>query len=253
MPDLADALTAIVSGHRLSYEAMLRNLRFYLDSGVDKDVLERAILTADDIPYPISPFAFFRAMEAAPEAEACLQRAAQKVILSAEAAPGVEAVIIDLSDEAMETDVDVALPLDPHTAAAVVAASFQCDVYRSFEHSLTRMQARAPDLSDVAALTEVDVQRPGQTIHEALRQLYDIWGYGDDDDVPDFIVALTNAEAIQHRPLPAPPCRGYVVDLGAAEQRVRLDQDWIRIDGWHEDIVQMIVEFERQAADERST
>src|SRR3984885_9450579 len=227
----------LLAERKLGALALLRNLRNMKDAGVCEEAVINALSAMRT--ERVLPFRFLAAARYAPQWEEVLEQAMYKSIAGREKLAGRTVLLVDISGS---MDAPLArrsqmLRMDAACGLAVLLREV-CDaieVYR-FSDKLVRVPSRRGfALRDAIVSSQ---PHGGTQLGHALSSLREAY---------DRLIVITDEQS--HDLVPAPPGRGYVVNVASARNGVGYGA-LNHIDGWSETVVDYIrsLEVEAEAA-----
>jgi hypothetical protein len=231
--------TRLLSDERLGYMALLRNLRNMVQAGVDPSLIHAAILARKGAQR-VLPFRYVAAARAVPSLEGFLDEALVASLNGAPKLPGTTLTLVDVS-ASMEERLSGKSDLSRLDAAATLAAVMPCEAMRLFTFS-----SETKEIPARRGMAGIDAIRHSQyhgSTHllEALRRLAGL--------PADRLVVITDEQTatwnhmIDRWSLP-PRC--YMVNVASAQNGVGYGPRWLHLDGFSEQIIRWLAEYERE-------
>lgn len=231
----AEEWTRLLSEGKLGYLALLRNLRGMQQAGVNKGLIEKAILARKGAD-KVLPFRFIAAAKAAPGFEPQLDQALIASIQDVPQFSGRTVILVDVSGS-MNVQLSAKSDLTRMDAAATLAAVFpgQTEVY-SFSTRLVQVPARK-GMAGVEAIVRSQ-QHGGTALAQAVAEINAKGGF-------DRLVVITDEQATDGR-VPAPAVdKAYMINVASAKNGVGYGR-WTHIDGFSEGVLRWMAEYEKQ-------
>jgi hypothetical protein len=239
-----ETFTRLLLEKKLGYLALLRNLRNMQESGVDANLIRGAILERRGAD-KVLPFRFTAAARIVPMFEPELDAALLTGIMQMETLQGRTAILVDVSGS-MNERLSAKSDLTRRDAAATLASIFpgNCRVF-AFADVITEVPPRK-GMAGVDAIN--NCPRGGTRLFDAIEEI--------NKKVPyDRIVVITDEQTTgfkrQHfeqsalQTCPAPKGKGYIINVASAQNGVGYGP-WVHIDGFSEQVINFILEHERQ-------
>jgi 60 kDa SS-A/Ro ribonucleoprotein len=224
----------LLAEQRLGALALLRNLRNMKDAGVREEAVLNALSAMKT--ERVLPFRFLAAARYAPQWEEALERVMLKAVAGREKLAGRTVLLVDVSGS---MDAPLArrsemVRMDTACGLAVLLREV-CEAVEVY--SFSDKLVLVPPRRGFALRDAIVASQPhgGTQLGQALGKLRD--GY-------DRIIVITDEQA--HDRVPAPPGRGYVVNVASARNGVGYGA-WTHIDGWSEAVVDYIRNLEVEA------
>jgi hypothetical protein len=221
----------LLGEQKLGDMALLRNLRNMAELGVNRDLIEAAILNVG-VRTPLLPFRFISAARAAPTFEPKLDSAMQATLATMPKLPGHTNILVDVS-YSMTANLSSKGTLRRVEAAAGLAALARgvcesCRVY-VFNQGVSEVPSRQG-----MALVDVITKSVygGTDIGNAVLKT---------DDGSRMIVITDEQSRSSVR---NPKGQGYMINVAAYANGIGYGP-WVHIDGWSEQVIRFIQETER--------
>jgi len=242
--DKKTEFTRLLSENKLGYMALLRNLRNMEESGVDRDLVRRAIGFGAARSKAL-PFRFISAAKHAPAFEPELDAAMQLAMNSLPRLHGRSAVLIDCSGS-MSSPVSGKSEIRCREAATALAilVGGTCEKFDVFVFGTD--VAQVPARANLGLMTTVEAVNSygygrsgvevghGTNIGGAVRK-------AEHTDNYDRIIVITDGQS--HDTLANPHGTGYILNVAAYQNGVGYGP-WVNIDGFSEASVRFITELE---------
>jgi len=243
--DKKTEFTRLLTEKKLGYLALLRNLRNMATAGVDRELVNAAIVARKGGAERVLPFRFIAAARAAPQFEPALDTA---LIASLEGMPkltGKTLVLVDVSDS-MNARISAKSDLMRIDAAAAIAAVIPADDLRvmTFSNGVVEVPARK-------GMAGVDViiksqRHAGTALAATIKVINEQVEY-------DRLIVITDEQAnggssfSMNKPnnIPAPKSKlAYMVNVASNKNGVGYGR-WTHIDGFSEQVIRWIIEAEK--------
>jgi 60 kDa SS-A/Ro ribonucleoprotein len=233
--DKRETFARLLAEKKLGYMALLRNLRNMEQSGVDRTLVETALLEGAAKSKAL-PFRFIAAVRAAPSYAQAINSALLASLQSMERLPGNTLLLIDVSgsmDAQLSGKSDISRMDAAAALGALVAGISHARVF-TFSHNLVEVPAWAGlPLCDGI----INSQPHGSTyLGEAIRSLM--------THVKDFdrLIVITDEQSHDRVDAPAGK-RNYMINVACERNGVGYGA-WTRIDGFSEAVVEYIRQSE---------
>ncbi len=228
----------LLTEQRLGYMALLMNLRNMESAGVDRSLVEAALMAGAQRSMAL-PFRFISAARAAPSYAQALSDAMVAALAGRHIA-GDTVLVIDVSGS-MDATLSAKSTLSRWEAASALAVLFReaapsCRVF-TFSDQLVEIS----NLRGLALVAVIGASQPHSGTHlaETLATLQGICA-------PHRLIVVTDEQTHDGiRPAWAP--RSYVVNVAPYKPALDVTQGWTRISGWSERLVDWIEADERES------
>lgn len=231
--DKRETFERLIREGRLGYMALLRNLRNMDEAGVDKALVDEAILARKGARV-VLPFRFVSAYRAAPGHRRALDEAFLASVAGQPELPGTTAVLVDTS-VSMQATISDRSQVCRYEAAAALAAMVNGDARLfSFASDVGELEFRR-GLACIDAI-EVGQFGHGTNIGMAVRHAQRSGHF-------DRIIVVTDMQS-HDRIDPHPGGRGYMVNVAPYDRSVAYGT-WTRIDGFSEQVLRYITAAEQ--------
>lgn len=250
--DKRETFEALLRDEQIGYLALLRNLRNMVGANVDQELIRNAILARKGARR-VLPFRYVAAARAVPSLEPFLDQALSESIAEMPPLPGKTVVLVDVSGSMVEK-LSSKSDLTRMDAAATLAAIIPGDVRMfTFSNHLAEVPARR-GMAGVAAIINSQAHL-GTNLGSAVSQLIGSYHYsrvvnGDrvsGGGVPyDRLIVLTDEQSHDH--VPEPHGKAYMINVASAQNGVGYGAHWTHIDGFSEQTLRFIREFEALGA-----
>lgn len=219
----------------LGYLALLRNLRNMEQAGVNRKLMEEAILLRKGADL-VFPFRYVAAARACPQMEGVLDKALVASIEKREPLKGETIVMVDCSGSMRRVPVSARSDIDRVTAAATLASMISSERLRvfSFANDVREVPARR-GMAGVDAI--VRSNNGGTALANAIDQI---------NKLPhDRLIVITDEQDTTGRKIPDPVCQWpYMINVASYRNGIGYGS-WIHLDGFSESILRFISEFEK--------
>lgn len=233
--DKKEVFTKLLMENKLGYLALLRNLRNMEQSGVDPLLVQNAILARKGADR-VLPFRFIAAAKYSPVQSNALDVALRASVDNLPKLPGKTGIMVDVSGS-MDANLSQKSDMTRMDAAAALASIMPCEYARVFSFSYG-VKGPLTNIGGLAGITAIvqSQQHGGTNLGGAVQFLN-----GQDFDR---IVVITDEQS--HTRVPAPKAKlSYMINVGGYKNSVATDKDWIRIEGFTENVIRYMSEIER--------
>jgi hypothetical protein len=224
----------LLTGDKLGYLALLRNLRNMAEAGVDRDLVTDKIVLRKGAGR-VLPFRYVAAARAVPTFEPAIDKALLAAIGELPAFAGRTVLLVDVSGS-MNEKLSAKSDMTRMDAAATLAAIFPGDVRMfTFSNSVVEVPARR----GMAGIDAIKRSQPhqGTYLGRALMQLNSV--------NHDRIVVITDEQS--HDGVAQPEGGpAYMINVASNKNGVGYGR-WTHIDGFSENVIRFMREFETQA------
>lgn len=232
--DKKETFTRLLKEKKLGYLALLRNLRNMVDAGVHHLLISEAILARKgaDMVYP---FRYVAAARYCPSMEVDLNDALLASINDLPQLPGVTGVLVDISGS-MDHQLSGKSDLKRMDAAAALASILPTQYARVFSFSndvkeVTRRRG-IPGIELIIKSQSHGGTMLGFAVSEMNKYNF------------DRLIVITDEQSAD--PVPKPTAKfAYMINVASYRPSVARDQDWIRIEGFSENVIRYITEIEK--------
>lgn len=233
--DKKDTFTRLLQEHKLGYLALLRNLRNMNQAGVDKDLVENAILERRGARR-VLPFRYVAAARACPVFTRALEEALTEAIAEMPVLSGRTYVLVDVSGS-MNAKLSGKSELTRMDAAATLAAVLPGDI-RTFTFSEQVVEVKETSgFSGIKAIKNSQ-EHAGTYLGKAVKTLLE------NSHTPDRLIVITDEQS--HDYVPEPDTKyAYMINVASNRYGVGYGPRWIHIDGFSEQVIRWIGEFEK--------
>lgn len=227
--------TRLLAENRLGGMALLRNLRNMIQAGVDEATVIAAIgnMRTDRI----LPFRFVAAAKYAPQFEPALEKAMIRSVKDMPKLPGHTVLLVDHSGS-MQQALSMRSEMTRFDAAAALGMLLieVCEDFSVFTFSEDCL--RVPSRHGFA-MREAIMSRINATatyLGEAVKFVYSKIKH------VDRLIVVTDEQS--HDTPPDPQGTGYVVNVSPDQNGIGYGK-WLHIDGWSEQVVRFVTEYEQ--------
>ncbi len=229
-----ETFTRQLQDQTLGYLALLRNLRNMAEAGVDHELISQAILARRGARR-VLPFRYVAAARACPVMSQSLDQA---LIASINQAPfsGITTILVDVSGS-MSSRLSGKSELTRMDAAATLAAVFPGNpVVKTFSNSVVTV----PEARGLSGINNIvrSQNHGGTELGAAVRSVRTA------DRTADRLVVITDEQAHDHVEAPSGVERCYMINVASARNGVGYGSRWVHIDGFSEQTIRFIREFE---------
>lgn len=226
----------LIGEGKLGYLALLRNLRNMEQAGVDRDLVEGALLARRGANR-VLPFRYIAAAKAAPSFEPAIDSALKMALAEAKRIDGDTIILVDVSGS-MGNRLSAKSDMTRMDAAAALAALWpgRARVF-SFSDGLVEVPQRA-GIAGVDAIIKSQ-KHSGTNLALALHSLHDKLAKA------DRLVIITDEQARDtNGPLPGCNGRNYLINVASAKNGVGYGKGWVHLDGFSESVIKWIAAME---------
>jgi hypothetical protein len=227
--------TRLLTEKKLGAMALLRNLRNMTQADVDEKLIRSAIesMKADKV----LPFRFVAAAKYAPQFEPSLEKAMIKAVASMPKLPGHTVLLVDHSGS-MEGKLSAKSEMTYFDAASALGMLLIeiCDEFSVFTYSddCIRVPSRHGFAMREAIMSRINPTGTllGKAVNHVYRNAKNV----------DRLIVVTDEQS--HDTPPDPKGRGYVINVAPNQNGVGYGK-WLHIDGFSENVLSFIREFEQ--------
>lgn len=265
-----ETFTRLIEENKLGYFALLRNLRNMLEAGVDRKLIERALVARKNGADKVLPFRFIAAARAAPQLEASIDIALCEGIATLPALKGRTVVLVDVSNSmsAALSDKSDLTRLDAACALASIINAEELRVF-SFSSKVQQNPGRRGahghygwgGYTHSMNVVEVPPRRGMSGVDAIVRSqerggtlLFSSVNYINESVQYDRLIVITDEQADGAsvlggegdpiKSMPDPKGLGYLINVASAQNGVGYGP-WLHIDGFSENVLRFIHEVER--------
>lgn len=234
---------------KIGYLALLRNLRNMVEANVGHDLIVQAIVARRGARR-VLPFRYVAAARACPVMLPALDQALSEAMAGMPALPGKTVVLVDVSGS-MDAKLSGKSDLDRIDAAAALAAVIPGDV-RVFTFSERVVEVKAErGLACIDAVKRSQVHG-GTYLGGAISSLTGSPHYSDigrqgrgiTATEMDRLIVITDEQSHDHVAAPDVE-RAYLINVASARNGVGYGERWCHLDGFSEQVLQWIAEYEK--------
>lgn len=219
---------------QLGYLALLRNLRNMVQADCDLDLVRQALIARKGGAERVLPFRFVAAARACPQLEPEIDTALCEGIATSPRLPGKTIVLVDVSGS-MDAKLSGKSDLTRMDAAAALASIVHGDIrVFTFSNGL----AEVPPRRGMAGVDAVIRSQPhgGTYLGAALQHVNTL--------AHDRLIVITDEQS--HDQVPAPKAgRAYLINVASNQNGVGYGR-WVHCDGFSENVLRWIVEYETE-------
>lgn len=227
----------LIGTNKLGYLALLRNLRNMEKAGVDRGLVEQAILARKGADR-VLPFRYTAAARAAPDYEPVLDKALIAALDNAEALDGLTAVLVDVSGS-MDSNLSEKSDLSRADAAATLAVMVPGNVELwTFSDDLKKVPPRR-GMAGIEAILGSQIHS-GTRLGESLRKMTA-------QTKATRLIVITDEQSHDAVALPKAFKWAYLINVAPYKNGVGYGKPWVHIDGFSEATLDFIREYEREA------
>lgn len=222
---------------KLGYLALLRNLRNMEQAGVDRTLVREAILARKGAE-KVLPFRYIAAARYAKSFEPALGSALLACVEGLPKLSGKTAVLVDVSGS-MDCQLSGKSELTRIDAASTLASVLNAEDLRvfSFSNQLVEVPARK-GMAGVEAIKKSQ-SHSGTALAHALRELKTKGSF-------DRIIIITDEQSTDGAIGSYPVKNGYIINVaGYGSSSIGYDTNWTRINGFSENVIRWIAEYEK--------
>lgn len=237
--DKKETFERLLSENKLGYLALLRNLRNMTNAQVDPELIKTAILERRGARR-VLPFRYVAAARACPQMEPYLDTALHETISTMPRLEGKTIVLVDVSGSMYHVKLSSKSDLLRVDAAAALASILNAADVRLFTFS-----SRIVELPPRKGMAGIDaiVNAPNRN---SLTLLGDAMRYV--NEIPhDRLIVITDEQS--HQPVPLPAAKlAYLINVAPYQNGIGYGR-WVHIDGFSEQVLRFIHEYENGYAD----
>lgn len=226
--DKKETFTRLLQEKKLGYFALLRNLRNMMGAGVDKDLVEQAIIARKGGAERVLPFRYIAASRACPQLEPALDKALVAAIEQSAEFAGTTAILVDVSGS-MDGQLSAKSDMTRMDAAAAMASLIRGNK-RVFAFSSTTMEVPARNgMAGIDAIKNSMVHG-GTSLGEAVNYVSARMR------APDRLIVITDEQS--HDRVPKPNVKhAYMINVASYKNGVGYGNGWIHLDGFSEGVI----------------
>ncbi len=232
----------LLSGGKMGYLAVLRNLRNMAQAGVPEQMIVEAI-RARKGARNVLPFRYVSAAREMPQFEAALDQALIASVKDMPKFKGTTAVVVDVSGSMRGGSISAKSKLQRDDVAGILAGIFPGEKVRAF--AFANEVAEVPHRLGMAGLDAFKFAASrlggGTQIGKALTAINKDVDY-------DRIIVITDEQSWDA--IPAPEANGYFINVGGYKNGIGYGNGWTHLDGWSENIFRYMAAAEAIAGDD---
>jgi 60 kDa SS-A/Ro ribonucleoprotein len=230
--DKKETFERLLKENRLGYLALLRNLRNMEQAGVDRDLIEKAILARKGAQN-VLPFRYLAAARHAPSLEPALDQALSEAIAEIPPFEGTTVILVDVSGS-MDDRLAGKSDLKRVDAAATLAAIFPG---KTRVITFSERHVEVPPRKGMAGVAAILASQPhsGTYLGKAVTHA---------NTLPhDRLIVITDEQTADRVPDPKAK-HAYVINVASAQNGIGYRKSWVHIDGFSEQVIRFIREYE---------
>jgi 60 kDa SS-A/Ro ribonucleoprotein len=234
--DKKETFERLLKEGKLGYFALLRNLRNMIQAGVDRDLVNEAILARKNGAEKVLPFRYVAAAKYAPLYEPSLDQALIASVDQIKKFKGRTGILVDVSGS-MNHQLSAKSELTRMDAAAALAAIFPADLKDLEIVTFSYQNVDVPARRGMAGIESIrNSQVHGGTM------LGNAVNYMNRRNL-DRLIVITDEQS--HERVEAPNTkRAYMINVASNRNGVGYGNGWVHIDGFSERIFDYIHEYE---------
>lgn len=235
----AETFTRLMQQGTLGGLAFLRNLRGMVEAGVNEQLI---VEYGDEMRFDkVLPFRFLAAAKVVPHLKGPLGRWMLRSTEFLDKLPGRTLFVVDVSGSMFGTKVSARSDLDRFDAAGALAmighSICEDSAIYSFSVQVCKIEENAEGFDLIEAIKNSQ-RHVGTYLGEALRTINAA------EQHYDRLIVITDEQS--HDPIPRDlKGRKYVINV-ASNQNSIVNDTWVRINGWSENVIRYIAELEAQ-------
>ncbi len=235
--DKKETFTRLIQENKLGYMALLKNLRNMVDSGIEKKLIEDALIAGAPNSKAL-PFRFIAAARHAPSLEPTLDLAMQLSLKDAQKLDGRTIILVDISPS-MSASLSSKSDLTRIDAACGLAILLRgvCSDVRVF--AFANAVAEVPARNGMALADAIirATESNGTYLGKAVKAM-NLVGY-------DRLIVVTDEESQDAVPAPTGEL-AYMINVASTKNGIGYGNGWTcHIDGFSEAVVNYIAESEK--------
>lgn len=230
-----ETFTRLIKEGKLGYLALLRNLRGMEQTGVDRDLIRKAIMARKGAER-VMPFRYIAAARAAPSQAMALNSALLQATAEMEQFKGETIIMVDVSGS-MHHRLSAQSDMTRADAAAGLASIFPGNA-RVF--SFADRVKEVPAYKGLPGIEAINKSQSGGTkLFDAVHFINNHYKY-------DRLIVITDEQETGGtiKSLEQPTGKGYMINVASNQVGVAYG-DWVRLNGFSESILTWIKEYER--------
>jgi hypothetical protein len=233
--DKGETFTRLLVEGKIGYMALLMNLRNMTQAGVDRNLVEDALLNGAEKTWAL-PFRFMSAARHAPHYAMALSEAMERS-LTGKALPGSTGVLVDVSgsmnDKISEKSEVTRMDAAGSLAVLFRALSRECRIF-TFSNQLVEIQGfHGPALGMIDAINRSQ-PHSGTSLRAALTHLRRF--------APglDRLIVITDEQSTDGAITAPFAARSYIINVAGYKAALDVSAGWQRISGWSDRIADWI-------------
>lgn len=229
--DKKETFTRLLEEKKLGYFALLRNLRNMMGAGVNKRLVEDAIIARKGGAEKVQPFRYIAAARACPQLEPTLDKALVHAIGQSQVFSGTTAIVVDVSSS-MECKLSSKSDMTRMDAASALACLIHGNK-RVFAFSNETKEVPARNgMAGIDAIQK-SMDHGGTNLGAAIRVVSAAM------NAPDRLIVITDEQS--HDCVPKPNVKhAYMINVASAKNGVGYGNGWIHLDGFSEGVIRYI-------------
>jgi 60 kDa SS-A/Ro ribonucleoprotein len=237
--DKKETFTRLMQQGNLGGLAFLRNLRGMIEAGVNEQLI---VEYGDELKFEkVLPFRFWAAAKVVPHLKGVLGRWMLRSTEFLDKLPGRTVFLVDVSGSMFGTKVSARSDLDRFDAAGALAmignAVCEDSTIYSFSAQVHKIEDGHEGFDLIQAI-QSSQRHVGTYLGEALRAIRH------EEPKYDRLIVITDEQS--HDPIPRDLIgKKYVINV-ASQQNSIVNDTWVRINGWSENVIRYIAELEAQ-------
>jgi 60 kDa SS-A/Ro ribonucleoprotein len=233
--------------HKLGYMALLRNLRNMAEAGVDPSLVQQAVIARHGARR-VLPFRYVAAARACPQMAPIIDQALSEAIGEMPALQGKTVILVDVSGS-MDSKISGKSDLTRMDAAATLASVIHGDL-RVFTFSNGLVEV--PPHRGLSGIDTVIRSQPhgGTDLGQAIATLsggtrdFSLKAIRGQPRVEmDRLIVVTDEQSHDHVGA-ANAKHAYMINVASARNGVGYGENWVHLDGFSEQVLRFIHEFE---------
>jgi len=236
--DKKETFTRLLTENKLGYLALLRNLRNMEQSGVNFNLVSKAIRARKGGADKLLPFRYIAAYRAAPKYQEALNDALLEGLANLPRLDGHTAIYIDVSGS-MQAGISGKSDLTRADVAAALGAVFPGEEVTTyfFDDSVKSVKSYGRGLNAVDRLKRNGGGTNFQALFEHISKQKNVHRVIVITDEQSQTTPTTRVKKIgEYR---------YMINVGGYQNSIVSDAEWTRIDGFSENIFRFISEWEK--------
>lgn len=231
--DKRETFEHLLRENNLGYLALLRNLRNMTEAKVDQGLIRDALLARRGARR-VLPFRYVAAARGCPQMAPVIDQALSEAIAEIPVLPGKTAVLVDVSGS-MDAPLSSKSDLTRMDAAATLASVLHGDL-RVFTFSNGLVEV--PPHRGLAGIEAIVRSQPhqGTNLGAAVATI-------ESKVETDRLIVITDEQSHDHVGEPKFKC-AYMINVAANQNGVGYGERWTHIDGFSEQVIRFIHEFE---------